>query len=413
MSTIGIIAEYNPFHNGHLYMLNKAKEITGAEHSICVMSGNFMQRGIPALADKYSRAYAACKSGIDVCFELPVIYATGAAGDFALGAVSMLNRLNCVDYLCFGAETDDLELFKKITDILFEEPEEYTSLLKEKLKNGASYPSARAESLSVLCGKNAADIISMPNNILAIEYLLALKKTKSDIIPVIIKRKSAMYHDKKISGDISSATAIREALLNDENIDFSIPDGAYFALSEFFSHPILTSSDLEPYISYIISILKSNGRALLSSDLKSVYGNIADMSEEMMNRLIKCPLPASYDEICCYLKTRNITLTRVCRALIHLVLNMTDSDKKMVMENGTIYYANLLSFRKEASVVIKRASESNMPIITKNADYIPQNKAAQIMRSYDLLASELYNSMYYRKTGIKLPNEYKTNPLIA
>lgn len=195
MKTVAIIAEFNPFHNGHKYIVNQAKKITNSDYCISIMSGNFLQRGIPSMWDKYTRATIAVQEGIDLCLELPFPYATGSAYDFAMGAVSILNSLNSVDYLCFGAETDDLALFERITEILINEPDEYKTQLKTYLSQGLSFPSARSNALvSILQDTSISDLLSKPNNILALEYIHSLKKINSPIKPIIIKRIIANYH---------------------------------------------------------------------------------------------------------------------------------------------------------------------------------------------------------------------------
>ena len=208
MSTVGIIAEYNPFHNGHMLHLNRAKELTGADHALSVMSGNFLQRGLPAFCDKYSRAFLAVSCGLDAVFELPFIYAVSGAGEFAAAGISLLNSLGAVDYVAFGAEDNVPELFDEISQLMAEEPEEYSLRLKSLLKGGHSFASARAAALSEVFGDTCAAIINKPNNILAIEYCTALKKTGSHIKPVIITRKYSDYNSTELNPAVSSASAL-------------------------------------------------------------------------------------------------------------------------------------------------------------------------------------------------------------
>ena len=213
MKIVGLIAEYNPFHNGHRYHIEQAKKITGADHAVVVMSGDYVQRGIPACMPKRLRAEMALKCGASAVFELPVCYATGSAELFAEGAVSLLDRLGIVDTLVFGSECNDLESLSQIADLLVEEPELYRTVLRFHLKNGASYPMARQEAVSAcLRGNHCSFLLNDPNNILGIEYLKALKRQKSRIIPYTIARRGAHYHDPDLHDSYSSASAIRSLL---------------------------------------------------------------------------------------------------------------------------------------------------------------------------------------------------------
>lgn len=238
MSTVGIIAEYNPFHNGHMLHLNRAKELTGADHALSVMSGNFLQRGLPAFCDKYSRAFLAVSCGLDAVFELPFIYAVSGAGEFAAAGISLLNSLGAVDYVAFGAEDNAPELFDEISQLMAEEPEEYSLRLKNLLKSGHSFASARAAALSEVFGDTCAAIINKPNNILAIEYCTALKKTGSHIKPVIITRKYSDYNSTELNPAVSSASAINRAIYDSgsySNIKGNVPEAVYSFIADNFN----------------------------------------------------------------------------------------------------------------------------------------------------------------------------------
>ena len=191
MKVLGIIAEYNPFHNGHLYHLQESKKLVNADYSICIMSGNFTQRGDVALIDKWSRTEMALKSGIDLVIELPVIYSLSSAENFAYGSINILDKLGIVDYVSFGSEAGELSILDSIADILCNEPKEYVSLLNHELDKGISYPKAREKALLMYLNdiRKYANVLSSPNNILGIEYLKALRKIKSNLHPITIKRK--------------------------------------------------------------------------------------------------------------------------------------------------------------------------------------------------------------------------------
>ena len=230
MKTMGIIAEFNPFHNGHKYLIEKAKKITGAENAIIVCSGNYVQRGMPAFYDKSLRTKAALRNGADVVLELPCCYATASAETFAASAVKLLDSLDCVDYLCFGCETDNIKVLPKIVSILLNEPDDFKNMLSLYLKNGYSFPKSRAKALTDYCLENNIlqfdeldNLLNKPNNILAIEYLKAIKRLNSSIKPVAIKRVGAGYNSKKTNTTFASATGIRNEIASGNSIESLIP----------------------------------------------------------------------------------------------------------------------------------------------------------------------------------------------
>jgi len=230
MKVVGLITEYNPFHNGHLYHIQKALELTGADRVVVVMSGNYVQRGTPALMPKELRTKAALCNGASLVLELPLAYATGTAEQFAFGAVSILHKLGCIDTLCFGSECGNIEILQEIASILHSETDEYKTLLQQFLREGASFPVARSKALDTLYpGKNYKSILDHPNNILGIEYLKSLLRLKSTINPCTIKRSASEYHDTKLNASFSSATAIRQALISGDVavLKGHVPDNVY------------------------------------------------------------------------------------------------------------------------------------------------------------------------------------------
>ena len=215
---LGIIAEYNPFHNGHLYHINESKKAVNADYTIAIMSGNFVQRGDTSLVDKWSKAEMALKNGIDLVIELPLLYSISSAENFAEGSIKILNSLNLVDYLSFGSELCDVNILNEFANFLYYEPKEFVSILNHELSKGFSFPKARENALLMYLNdiRKYANILSSPNNILAIEYLKALKKYKSSIVPVSIYRKKVDYNSTEIVDNFASATAIRKiAMTND------------------------------------------------------------------------------------------------------------------------------------------------------------------------------------------------------
>lgn len=209
MNITAIISEYNPLHKGHLYHIETARKETNADFMIAIMSGNFVQRGTPAIVDKYIRAEAALKSGIDLVLELPVMYATASAEYFALGGVSLADTLGCVTHLSFGSECGNAEKMMETATLLLDEPEEMKAPLKEALKEGLSFPAARAKAVKTI-RPELADILEEPNNILGIEYCKAILKRKSRIQPHTICRRGQGYHSETTDESFASATGIRK-----------------------------------------------------------------------------------------------------------------------------------------------------------------------------------------------------------
>lgn len=400
MSNIAIIAEYNPFHNGHQYLVDYASAVLGADNIIALMSGNFVQRGVPAMADKYTRAEAALSSGISMVFELPVIYATGSARDFAVGAVNILDRLGCIDGLLFGAEDDRMDIFDKVSDILAYEPSEYTIMLNNYLTKGLSYPTASEKAISKILGSGVEPIIAKPNNILAISYITALKKYKSDIKPVIVKRTDEGYANSSLSGYYSSASAIRKAIHNKQDVTSCLPKGSFNAYSEYVKKPLPDAEWLTPFIA---------SRLIYDRNLDpsiSCLDQTLDMTPELLNRLRKMPLPAKYVEITDYLKTKNLTMTRVSRVLLHMVLGITNDDREAAYNKGFSDYINLLGLNKKYSSALKTISDkSQLTVINKKSEYKPDTDLGQRMWQLDRLATDLYNQMLYDNTNIRLRSE--------
>ncbi len=404
MSRIGVIAEFNPFHNGHKYLIDSAKEITGADETIALMSGNFVQRGFPAIADKYTRAESAVIGGVDVVFESPVIYATGSARDFATGAVAILSATNSVDYLAFGVEDEEQNFFYEVADILADEPPEYKTLLNDNLSKGLSYPASSEKAIRKLIGSKVSDIIYKPNNILAISYLTAIKKISSSIRPVIIKRCDAGYDSIDLNGKFASATAIRNALSENKSIKEFVPKHTSKPYDEFTKHAIPDSTWLTPFIASRIIYDRNLPPEISQLDM------VMDMTPELLNRLRKAPLPIKYIELQDYLKTKNLTMSRVSRVLLHVVLGIKTEDRTNSYENGYAEYINLLAFKDSKSSMLREiADNSKLEIINKKSSFDPTSSIGERMWQLDKLATDLYNQMIYDNLNIRLHGELSCN----
>lgn len=430
MRTAGIIAEYNPFHNGHLYQITYTKEKLGADYIIVAMSGDYVQRGTPALLPKHVRAEMALRCGADLVLELPVSVSTASAEFFAQGGVSLLDGLGVVDLLCFGSEAGEVSALKELAEVLIKEPEEYKTMLKALLSQGQSFPSARSQALleyfknprnfpgddfdGVLIPllNEITEILASPNNILGIEYCKALQRLDSRIKPVTIKRSGSGYHETNISEKKhASATAIRRLFLkkahnfmascdasaNLTGVKEQIPEAAYTTLTDALLHnAFVTEEDFNSVLHY----------CLLTKN-QSELCRFLDISEDLAQRIInQRNCYHGFSDFASLLKTKEITQTRIQRALMHLMLGITEVP-------SSLPYARVLGFRKDSTPLLKEIkNKTSIPLITKPAD------AGSILsiegrRLFDesTFASNLYEGILSRKSGRNYVHEY-TKPVV-
>lgn len=417
MDVVGLITEYNPFHNGHLHHLLESKEITNSKYSIAVMSGNFLQRGEPALLDKWSRAKMAVDSGVDLVIELPFIYATRSAEYFSDGAVKLLDSLNVVDNLCFGSEEGNINNLENIADVLVDEPDSFKESLKEHLNSGESFPKARSLALMTYFKENnynnfnkIKNIVSSPNNILAIEYMKSLKKIDSKIKPFTIKRTSNNYHDKDITGTISSATSIREDYFSNKRLDNIInvvPESTYKYMHEFLKN-YNTFNSLDHFGEILLYLFR-----LISYD-KIRY--IVGVDEGLQNRMLKA-FNNSNDlrEIIEYIKTKRYPETRIKRILIHALMDFDKDTFKRLDIEGPKYIRVLGANNNGLDLLSEIKLKSNLPIITKFSNYNKLNdKTLNEMINFDKKSTDLYFTglnKFTQKTNMNL--DFLTSPYIS
>lgn len=372
---LGIIAEYNPLHSGHIYQMNECKAACGADYTVIVMSGDFTQRGEPALTDKWSRTKAALMAGADLVVELPFYYACNGAGYFASGAVKILDAMGVVTHLGFGSEAGNIEELKSVAEALAEETSEISDRMKDFLSVGYSYPKA-VEAAFGFKGKIAYE----PNNILALEYIKALNSINSKIEPITIRRKGAGYNDVKISEEMISAKAIRNNLLNNKEFIAEGGDLAIPGLPDFSSDILKEEREflvLEEDSRYF-DLLRS---AILSSEsweLRKIFSVTEGMENKMKNEV---RYAKSLNDFIDRLKSKRYTRTRIQRMCAHTVIGFK---KNAVIPE----YIRVLGFNKRGSKLIKKIKESdnlNMPVISN----INREKAKGI--EIDIKASDIYN----------------------
>ena len=435
MKTAGIIAEYNPFHKGHEYQIRYTKEKLKADYVIVAMSGDYVQRGTPALISKHARAEMALRCGADLVLEMPVSVSTASAEAFAMGGVSLLDGLGVVDMLCFGSESGEISALKELAEILVEEPEEYKKLLKSFLSEGLTFPAARSQALTeyfknprnfngddfdgVLTPllNEITQILNTPNNILGIEYCKALLRLNSRIRPVTIRREGMGYHETTVPEGIStvaspdlqsptdffaSATAIRNLILQDspdpDALASQIPEQAFPVFQKAVnSGEFLTESSLDSILSYCL--MKENGKSLSS---------YMDVSEDLARRIINQQnLLLSFSQSVSVLKTRELTQTRIQRALLHIILNIHTAPIQ-------IPFARVLGFRRESSELLSQIKQhSRIPLITKLADAqnLLDSEGNQIL-SETVFSSNLYEKLLCLKTGRKFCHESQKQLII-
>ena len=417
MKTVGIIAEYNPFHNGHAYQIAEAKRITDADYAVFVMSGNFVQRGTPAIWDKYTRTRAALLGGADLVFELPVVYATASAEYFAEGGVALLSALG-VDALCFGSECGDIDTLMQIAGILQKESPEFKSALDASLREGLSFPLARANALSEHCKAHGidlclTDILNAPNNLLGIEYCKAILSLNSSLRPVTVKRNGNAYHELSVeAGVYSSASALRgliERYLTDtsevSDADFfsaleeQVPSGVFPVYQDALQQlPALTADDCSALLSY-----------RLLYETAETLSRYSDWNPEFANRILSLNTIASgFDQTAASLKSRQITLTRANRMLLHMLLQITSEQLQAARSGGSAFYARLLGLREDSSKSLRQLSGSaTVPVINKLAPSLKElDGIANELLLQDIRAAELYRMLQQKKVKLELPNEF-------
>lgn len=417
MNITGIIAEYNPFHNGHLYHLQTAKEKTDADFIVIVMSGNFVQRGTPALLSKYKRAEMALKCGADLVLELPSIFASSSAEFFSEGSIALLDALGCVTSLCFGTETEDIAKISFLAKTLQKDNPSWQTTIKQYLSQGDTYPKARSkallDSLEPKERLSYETILKEPNNILAIEYHKALYRRNSSIQVTPILRKGNGYHNTEISkNDFSSATSIRKFLKNINCAYFSrlqtqLPDPVLPILFPEYKRSFekvypIWEDDFTPYLQY----------ALWSNQKLTHF---LDMNEELEHRLLRVSDPSSsYSQYVTELKNKSYTQTRIQRALLHIILGMTTEQRNNWKSWDYTGYCRILGFKKSATPLLKHIkSHCNIPIIQKVASakkILPDHLYEEFQK--ELKIHQLYEMVYANKYRLPYKNEATLPPLI-
>lgn len=390
MKTAAIICEYNPFHKGHLYQISRIKEQLNPDHILCIMSGDFVQRGETAVFDKETRTKMALNSGVDVVLLLPTVYSTGAADLFARGSVTLLDRLGCIDYLCFGGESANIEELDKAGEAIMERGTIESPEIKGLMSRGLTYPEARAALFPEL-----NEILKGSNNILAIEYLIALKKINSSITPFLINRVDNLVNDETPGeGDIASATSIRNLFKENKGTEARnyIPDSALNTIRD--SYPMFNNN--------------------FSDELRYKLLNTGDFSEylevsgDLSDRILKNRgTIVSFDNAVSVLSARNFTEARIKRALIHILLGIKGDNNKYKEAVNEISHIRVLGFNKKATPLLHEIkAKGHVSLCTKLPDVYPSfSEITKEIYDIDNLSFALYDGKLASLTGKPVTNE--------
>ncbi|WDU84063.1 nucleotidyltransferase [Caloramator sp. Dgby_cultured_2] len=398
MKVTGIIVEYNPLHNGHLYHLQQTKQVTNCDYVVAVMSGNFVQRGEPAIVNKWARAEAALNAGVDLVIELPVIYSISSAENFAYGAISILNKLNIIDSICFGSESGDIEPLFKIAQILAEEPKEYKNLLKKFLKQGLPYPKAREFTLNNYF-KDTNNLLQTSNNILGVEYLKALIKLNSNIKPYTIKRIKNNYNDINITSNIASATSIRHNFDNYDLIKTTMPEFSFEIIQrekQLGKGPV-NLNNLADLIFYKI-------RSLTANELSKIH----DISEGLENKIKYAAEESStIEELLNLALSKRYTKTRLQRILLYILLDIT---KEVYLQTiKEINYIRILAANSKGRKLLKYVKDKELvdiPIIINPSKYDKE------LLSLDIKATDIYVLGYNNPKYKIAVQDLKNKPIL-
>lgn len=403
MKTAGIVAEYNPFHRGHRFHIEETRERTGAECIVAVMSGNFVQRGEPALFNKWLRAEAAVRGGADLVIELPVVYSCSGAEMFAKGAVEILDRLEEIDWISFGTEESPGDILEEAADIFAEESRELSEAIKENMKEGYSYAAARSRAAEKTGGKRIAELISRPNNILAVEYIKQLKRLGSSIKPLPVERKGAGYYGENPEKGFAGAGRLRDILRDGygiEEIFKYMPEETY---GMYENAHMCFPEDMYSLAAY--KIVSESAEALAGTD---------GVVEGLENRAKKA-LAESIDleSLIQGIKSRRYSRTSIQRMLVRIVLGIKSADMEEFRKCGESY-ARVLAFSETGAKFIrevKKKDRSGIEIITNINREKPDSPTLRRMLEYDIRASEIYDLICFSRINVN--SDYKMKPYIG
>lgn len=416
MKIAALIAEYNPFHKGHAYHITRTARLTSCDYCIVIMSGNYVQRGAPAIFSKRVRTAMALACGADLVLELPLAYSCASANHFARGAVSIVNALGCVDYLSFGCEDADKDMFDTIGNILSKEPPLFKEILQKSLKEGLSFPAARQKAILFALQKEGmskkdcarlSSFFSSPNNLLGLEYIKILKETESRTTPILIKRQGAGYHDKRLDSAFISASGLREAIFLNYPQNFSmedfkefVPSSSYKLYQEEFAHRgPLCPDDFSLLLKYRLMSLP-----------KELYSSYLDVSPFLAKKIAKHLNDfTSWTQFCHLLKSKDLTFGRIQRSLLHILLQ--------IEQPYDLPYLRVLGFRRKSAPLLSKIKETaSLPLLSKlpkeTTPCLTSSKGGDSL-GIQILADNLYESVLSMKYGSSFVHERARSIVIS
>ncbi|MBW2478038.1 MAG: nucleotidyltransferase, partial [Deltaproteobacteria bacterium] len=391
MRAVGLVTEYNPFHNGHHYHLQESLKITGAEASVAIMSGHFLQRGEPALLDKWSRTDMALAGGVDLVLELPFPFACNSAPHFAKAAIQALDGLGVVDALCFGSEVGTIEPLQTVAECLINQDERIMSATKRRLRDGLSFPAARAEILAQQLPGISATMIASPNNILGVEYLRALHLLRSPMRAFTVQRTGAHYHSSEVSGQIASATGIRRRLACGEPVDALMPAASWPILQEALQGERYLDQ-IRFFDALLVLLLQER------DTLKTIY----QVCDGLDKRLTQAALVAKdYRDLVALIKSRHWTATRIQRILCYVLTQLSRREMAGYLSEGPLYL-HVLGATKTGEALLARSRKRRVlpvfadpararPALRRSYRNSPERcRVAEQMLACDLRATRLF-----------------------
>ncbi len=404
MKHVGIIAEYNPFHKGHEYQILKIKKLYPEKNIVIALSGDYVQRGEPAVFPKSVRTKCALIGGADIIIGMPSLYSSASSEHFACAGVNILYKTGIIDTLCFGAECDDINVLSELADIFLYEPENYQKYLKTFLSEGMSFPKARANAIkNAYPEKKYEDVLQYPNNILAIDYIKAIRKYNIPITPFVIKRSHNNHNSIDTDNVICSSTAIRKALSKNDTINSLLPANVSELIND---DPCALPIFSDDFLSFLQSRLIEE---------KGALSQYYEVSEELCNTINRLSiLPSSFDSLIDSLSGKHTTNARIRRALLNVMLSRS---KELMNEHSAdkVEYIRLSGFKESASKLIKTMQETcTVPVINKPANaYKVLSSSGKALFDREVYENSIYRQMFYNKYGIILKNEYEQSVIIV
>lgn len=404
-SVLGVIAEYNPFHTGHLYHILESKKLSKTDYTVVVMSGNFVQRGNTSIVDKWTKTEMALKCGADLILELPTIYSISSAENFAEGSIRILDSLGIVDIFSFGNEHCDISVLDDIANVLYKEPKEYSTILNRELQKGLSFPKARENALMLYLNdiRRYASVLSSPNNILGIEYLKALKRTKSFMQPLAVNRYGSQYNSTTVSNGFASATAIRELIKKRDFIEVAkvMPKSSFNLLKDsIFKGQYVP--DIVKFEKEILYKFRTMSQEQIN-DLPDINEGLDVVLKKAAN---SCNTLKEFFNIA---KTRRFTQTRLQRVCLYALLGITKKD--MQVSKKIQPYVRVLGFNNKGKELISEVhrQKPKLPIVTSVKKFMDSNanKNLKSMLEIDINATNIYTLGYEYDSWANLDYTHK------